>query len=436
MLQNAEQIRAEAERIIETERATYAPEPEHESDAEPIPEQTEAERGIYASPEQRQPETLKENGSPLAFPDINAGAANQFADAYGEITEAPRHFYLMAYLSSLGAFLSGDIHLKTLLKVQPRLYVIFLGVSGRGRKSTPIGITTEFFKSILPEFGLMHHANSGEGLGVFLEKSPSTLLIYDEFMGFVSKASQRGNTLLGTVTSLFEKNEYQTATKDKQLLIENAYLSLIAACTTDTWERCWNADFTAIGLVNRLFLVPGNMEKLVPIPPQLNLTKWITLRENTLAVIRVARAVREYDLTPKAKVRYDDWYRHELDHKSLHSVRLDAYALRLMLLLAVCRGAVEIDKKIVTDAISLANWQHKVRQLYDPLDADNEMARVESRIRRVLSTGAKTLRELQQATNARRTGLWIWKSALENLRLNEEVTYDPSGKRYTVRDAL
>ena len=216
----------------------------------------------------------------IIFPDINAGVANDFSDAYAEITEAPRHFYLMAFLACLGSILSDCIRIRTILKVNPRLYLIFLGVSGRGRKSTPINLTSSFFKDLLPDFSLMHHANSGEGLGVFLEKHPCTLLVFDEFMGFVSKAGQKGNTLLGTVTSLFEKNEYQTATKDKQLLIENANLSLLAACTTDTWERCWSVDFTAIGLVNRLFLVPGNMDKLVPIPPEMNVSQWQTLRKN------------------------------------------------------------------------------------------------------------------------------------------------------------
>ena len=48
---------------------------------------------------------------------------------------------------------------------------------------------------------------------------------------------------------------------------------LLAACTTDTWERCWEADFTAIGLNNRLFLVPGVMAKYVSIPPRLDVQK-------------------------------------------------------------------------------------------------------------------------------------------------------------------
>jgi hypothetical protein len=319
-----------------------------------------------------------------------------------------------------------------MLKVQSRLYTIFLAASGRGRKSTAISIAVDFFKSLLPDFGLMHQANSGEGLGKFLEKSPTTLLDYDEWLAFINKASQRGNTLLSTVTSLFEKNEFQTATKDKQLLIENAYLSMLAACTVDTWEKAWTADFTAIGLNNRLFLCPGNMEKLVSLPPRLPLEQWKTLQENTGLILRVARQVREYDLSADAFSFYDDWYKNELDHTSLHSVRLDAIALRLMLLLAVSLGREEIDLGIVQDAIKLVTWQLEVRKLYDPLDCDNEMARTETRIRRALSTGAKTVRILQQKTNAQRSGLWIWKNALENLKVNEEVIYNPGNKTYSL----
>lgn len=371
------------------------------------------------------------------FPDIDAGVAGEFADAYSEISEAPRHFYLMAYLTCLGSVLSTDIKTKTLLKVSPRLYVVFLGVSGRGRKSTPINISSDFFKDILPnDFKLMHHANSGEGLGVFLEKHNCTLLVYDEFMGFVAKASQKGNTLLGSVVSLFEKNEYQTATKDKQLVIENANLSMLAACTLDTWERCWNADFTAIGLENRLFLVPGQMDKLVAIPPDLNIFTWQNLQQKTISVIQTARKVKEYDFSPQAKALYEHWYYNELDHHSLHSVRLETYAMKLMLLLCACREEIQINESIVEDAIKLVNWQHKVRQLYDPLDADNEMAKAEERIRRVLSTGPKTSRELQQKTNASRTGLYIWKNALTNLRNNEEVIHDPATKKYMATNIL
>jgi hypothetical protein len=370
----------------------------------------------------------------LKFPIIDAGVAGVFADAYSEISEAPRHFYLMIFLACLGAYLSQKITLKTLLKIQTRIFLILLGASGRGKKSTPINIATEFFNALLPEMGIMYNANSGEGLGVYLEKHPSALLVFDEFAGFVSKATQKGNTLLGAVTSFFESNQYQTATKDKQLLIENAYLSMVAASTVTTWERIWSPDFTAIGLINRLFLVPGGMEKLVSIPPRLPLDQWKYLRDETMQAIRVAERVREYDLTDEARDRYDIWYREELDHKSLHSIRLDTYALRLMLLLTIARQEEMIDLKAVEDAIALASWQHEVRQQYDPLDCDNESAKIEERIRRTLRLGARSARDLQRVTHANRSGLWLWKNALENLLGNGEVWFDPTTKLYGKRE--
>jgi hypothetical protein len=373
----------------------------------------------------------------LSFPyEIMRGTAADYATAYSDITEAPKHFYYMSYLTCLGSMLSGDVRLKTLLNVQPRLYTVFLGLSGRGRKSTPIAITIDFFQNAFDDFGLMHHANSGEGLGVWLEKAPKTLLVYDEFMGFVSKAIQKGNTLLGTVTTLFEKNQYQTATKDKQLLIENAHLSMLAACTEDTWQRCWHPDFTAIGLVNRLFLVSGGMEKLVPIPPMLDVSRLKSLIQDTRSIVKQARKIGMYALTTEAERLYDQWYREGLDHRSIHAVRLDTYALRLMPLLAVSDERFEIDEEIVKDTIQLVNWEHGVRQQLDPIDADNEMAKVEIRIRRELSKGPRTLRTLQQGTQAYRTGLWLWKTALANLQGNDEVSYDTRSKTYRLAEKV
>jgi hypothetical protein len=307
-----------------------------------------------------------------------------------------------------------------------------------------MNITTGFFRDLFGEgFSFMHQANSGEGLSVFLEKQRSrdseavrTILVYDEFLSFVSKAVQKGNTVLGAVTSLFEKNACQTATREKQVIIENVHLSLIAACTTDTWERCWVNDFTAIGLNNRLFLAPGSMEKLVSLPPTLETDTWKRLRDDLRDIIAQAEMVGTYALTDQAYRLYDDWYRNRLDHKSLHAVRLDTYALRFMLLLAISDAKTEVDEEITGRVIRLVEWEHLVRQQLDPIDADSEAAKTEVKIRRALATGPKGLRELQRRTNAQRTGLWVWKAALQNLVGNEEVAYDPGPKLYRSAESL
>jgi hypothetical protein len=83
----------------------------------------------------------------------------------------------------------------------------------------------------------------------------------------------------------------------------------------------------------------------------------------------------------------------------------------------------------------LASWQHEVRQQYDPLDCDNESAKIEERIRRTLRLGARSARDLQRVTHANRSGLWLWKNALENLLGNGEVWFDPTTKLYGKREA-
>lgn len=371
-------------------------------------------------------------GADLSFPAIIKGAAGDYAEAYSQITEAPKAFYYSCYLACLGSYLSGRITLNSILNVQPRIFLILLGPSGRGRKSTPISITTEFFQDLFEDFSILHHANSGEGLGVHLEKHRNTLLCYDEFLGFVSKAIQKGNTLLGSVATLFEKNSYQTATKDKQLVINDAHLSMLGACTVDTWDRAWHADFTAIGLNNRLFLVPGVMESFHSIPPRLDLEQWKKLRDQLRYITRIAESVREYALSPGAFALYDDWYRNRLNHRSVHAVRLDNYALRFMLLFAANEAKTVIDEAIVKDVIQFIEWEHRVREQHDPIDADNEQAKIEARLRRVLLSGPKTKRELQQKTAASRSGTWLWHNALNGLVEHSEIAYDSKSKQYYI----
>jgi hypothetical protein len=71
--------------------------------------------------------------------------------------------------------------------------------------------------------------------------------------------------------------------------------------------------------------------------------------------------------------------------------------------------------------VVLCKWQLNVRRLYDPIDAENKMAEMEEKIRRVLRSGPKTERELKQRTNYTRVGIWFFEKAKENLKRNKEI---------------
>jgi len=138
---------------------------------------------------------------------------------------------------------------------------------------------------------------------------------------------------------------------------------------------------------------------------------------------RVGRHL-ELTLTPEARDHYNRWYMEK--EKSIHALRLDTISLRLMILLAVNDQKPHVDEETVQKVIELANWQLKVRKLYDPIDAENNIARMEEKIRRQLRAGPKTDRTLRQKTNADRAGLWAFRSAINNLNNAGEIT--KSGK--------
>ena len=93
-----------------------------------------------------------------------------------------------------------------------------------------------------------------------------------------------------------------------------------------------------------------------------------------------------------------------------------------------------IDVEIIQHAIDLCDWQLEVRKIFDPIDADSTIAEMEQRIRRYLKKGKLSDRDLKRHTNAHRTGLWFYKTALTNLREAKEAIYDKSSKSYQLVD--
>ena len=69
-----------------------------------------------------------------------------------------------------------------------------------------------------------------------------------------------------------------------------------------------------------------------------------------------------------------------------------------MALLAVNNLKGEVDEETIRKAIALCDWQLEVRKLYDPIDAEGKVARMEEGIRRVLHKGARKENNLKQVS--------------------------------------
>lgn len=370
---------------------------------------------------------------------VMTGHASYFADCYGTVMEAPQHFLFMSYLTCLGSYFAPFLTVRSELRTQPRLFSVLVGESAIERKSTTLNKVVQTFRSVYPDFNACHGIGSAEGLQRVLKKKDEpesapiierfgTLLVFDELKAFVSKCKIDNSVLLPIVNTLFEINLYETHTKNRDFLIEDAFLSLLAATTKETYERIYTPAFIQIGFPNRIFLVPGHAERRFSIPQPVPEEDLKIVHDGLIQIRNFVGSGIEFDFTEDAKRVYHEWYL-DIEH-SIHARRLETYSLRLMQLLALNEMKKIIDVETIQHAIDLCNWQLKVRQIFDPIDADSKIAEMEQRIRRYLKKGAVADRELKISTHAYRAGLWFYKTALTNLREEKEVIYDKQNNSY------
>jgi hypothetical protein len=365
----------------------------------------------------------------LEFPcHVMTGVAGDFAKLFASYLESPAEFFYMSFLTCLGNILSGRVTLESELKPQPRLFTLLLGQSADDRKSTALSKTLEFFKTTITDFSTCWGVGSAEGLQKKFESQNQLLLAFDEFKSFVSKCRIQSSVLLPCVNTLYELTHYENHTKRTKIELHNAHLSILAASTVQTYESCWDSAFTDIGFNNRLFIVPGQAAKKFSFPKKIPDSEKQAIQKKLQEILSFCGNGWEIPISEEATQLYHQWYMNL--QGSIHTKRLDTYAMRLMILLTVNELKGTVTPDIVTKAVELCNWQNEVRQSHDPVDADSGIAKIEEKIRRVLAKGPKTDRELKQLTNAKRSGLWFYESAKKNLQLAREISWNKKTKRW------
>jgi hypothetical protein len=373
---------------------------------------------------------MKHDQDPLAFPDIIAGAAGDFSDIYCTVLEVPPHFMYISYLTCLGSVLGPRVTLNSELRPSPRTYVILLGESADDRKSTALSKTTAFFRDTLTDFGICWGIGSAEGLQRLMEKNESLLLCFDEFKQFISKCRIDGSVLLPCVNTLFEATRYENVTSKSEIRLERAFLSLLGASTIQTYERCWDASFTDIGFNNRLFIVPGGGEKRFSFPQRVSFNDLAWLKKRLGDVLGHYAGEVDLDITDEGREIYHNWYMNL--ERSIHAKRLDTYALRFMILLAVNELKDEIDAATVSKVCKLMDWQLQVRKLHDPIDADGQTAKMEERIRRILKLESLSEHDLKKKLHTERTGIWVYTMAMRNLQQAREIRWNKVSKTWGI----
>lgn len=385
-----------------------------------------------------------------AFPVFPAsalvGSIGEWAKIMSEGTEVPVEFYFASGLTVLGHIVGDRLTLDNRLHVRPQLYTVLLGETGLVKKSTALKETISFFQPLMgiteldTEDGsvkgpqVSYGVGSAEGIAKLLKAGPQLLLAYDELRALIDKCGVKGSVLLPLATSLFDQTHYSNATKDRILRIDNALLSILGCCTSDTYEAMWTPEAISIGLPNRLFVVRANAGSRHAWPEaRPDTTKLQERLKNQLARLPVTGSQR-LGITPDARAAWETWYKNM--PTSIHSIRLDTVGSRLMLLVAIIMDKDIIDLEVIEVVTAMLDYEYAVRVATDPIDANNKTALMEERIRRALASGQwVTHRDLWRQIHAARYGSFIFDCAIKNLEssCHEIEVHRTKGKRAKYR---
>ena len=377
----------------------------------------------------------------IAFPEsAYLGLAADFADTYSTACESPKSYFYLSFLTCLGALVGDRVCLQGATKAPARLYTVLLGPSGISRKSTAIKLTTDFFARHVVGFPVIRGLGSAEGLAKTISKRGYTncLIVFDELRTFVDKAKIEGSILLSIVNTLFDETRVEHHTKGHDIELQDVHLSLLSACTLDTFANLFDANFVAIGFPNRLLLVLDDSKAAIPVPREVPPSVEQALAQELGAILYELRSYTPTNpltvrLTPEALDIWAEFYKSI--PRTVTGTRIDSIGLRLAMLIALSAHKHKIDAEVIQAAIEIARWQLAVREEVMPVEAHNAIAALEQRIVKVLkSRGPLRERDLRRHVHAERVGLWVFSTALSNLQHAKVVRYDPRNRVYAVLD--
>jgi len=288
-------------------------------------------------------------------------------------TLIPPHFVFMSLLTIGGLYCSGDLKYGGEY-IQSRLYLCLIGERGRTRKSTSIA---RAWGALFPLVGkvvlALRSIGSGEALAEKFSDGNRILLLVDELKSLTAKMAIQNASLGQKALELFEANHIAHITKDQKVEHDNAHFAILTSSTPRGFRDAWvGTGADEGGLLSRTVIEYAEpvSEKRFKFPsPDLD-----KVREIRAALEKqVAELPLELGIEPEADDLFQQWWA-EREEKQ-HDARLDGYAKRVAMILALTSGKQTIDVQIANAAIVLAERQSILRAEFFPTDAKNDTER-------------------------------------------------------------
>jgi hypothetical protein len=357
----------------------------------------------------------------------------EYADACAVGNYVDRSFHLEAIKTVTGAILGAGLK-GTPQGALPNFYTVLIARPQAG-KGTAINWARAFYKNYktAENFGalLWNHGDdfeipvnvgallsayaSPEGMQEDSKTQPRWLQIFEEISSLFSKTGMEGNgqLLIAALRQLFDSNEFTvTVTSKRKGGGGRAQNSILGGTTKELWDGMFKgAQIQGAGTVDR-FCLCVHPEELRSVATLMEPAYKDVQAKLVSKILALETAPQVLSVTPEAVEYLEIWWKSVpfTDERG----RLNIMAWRNALHLAWLRDHSVIELEDVKRATALSDYQYKIRVLYRPLLATNEMGMMQERMKlKMREKGKMTRRALLKGLH--NSGTPIFDGALTGL---------------------
>ena len=263
-------------------------------------------------------------------------------------SEAPLDFHFWTGVSTIAATLRRQVWRDELLyKWTPNFYIIFVGPPGIVTKSTTLNIGYSLLRRVpgihfgpdsMTWHGLAKKFEAAFEYKIYrlngkdekLSMSPLTCSVSE--LGTFLRPDDKG--LVSFLTDVWDGKErpFDHTTKDSgEISIENAWLNVIGATTPMWMQNNFPSSLLSEGIGSRVVFVYGEAKRHYTAYPSrlVRPTDYAdTATKLTEDLIHISKLCGPYELTAKAYVWGENWYRNPKISRILASTRYSGYIAR------------------------------------------------------------------------------------------------------------
>lgn len=356
--------------------------------------------------------------APQPDPSCLYGLVGDVARAGSDGTETNPY----AIAANFMAYLSCAIRRNPYLPVgntwhHARLFMLHIGRSGRGRKGDALPLVfridqalRELSSSHAPQIhrgglssreglvALIHDGYKQGGLDIEPIADKRLWVVESEFANVLHQGRRDGNTLSAALRDCWDGVSMKPATKSNRLYATDPHVCLSGAISPGELLTLMKTRELTNGFANRFLMIWAERSQVLPFPKATPQTTVDALAQRVLDVLEFVSADQHdsqdglrLELSPRAKWRYGQLYRTELNEEWGNSVvtalleRRAPMLLRLAMLFALTETQLQIDiQHIEAAAAWMRHVDASVRYVFVSADDDAQMTHVLEMAKQIL----------------------------------------------------